>query len=116
MVGHLPLEENILGSNPSQAAKLQSLRFPACSGGYKERVWRKEFCPPSLFRRRRISYFASQNAPQGILPLPHPSHARATNLLPYSLYHYNTTLPNNTTGAIMLITIWLEYQQSLVKT
>jgi len=39
--------------------------------------------PPGIFarprfRRRRISFFASQKAPQEVLPLPQPSRARAT--------------------------------------
>jgi len=54
------------------------------SGGQKGRgLGGRNFCPPSLFRRRRISFFASQKAPQEkVLLLPQPSRARATGLLP----------------------------------
>src|SRR3989338_3123237 len=99
-------ESRHLGSNPSPAAlvflthfarrktkcclswtkselfseKIRTLTFDNFrSGGQKGRgLGGRNFCPPSLFRRRRISFFASQKAPQEkVLPLPQPSRARA---------------------------------------
>ena len=61
--------------------KIRTLNFDNfSSGGKKGRgLGGRNFCPPSLFRRRRISFFSSQKAPQEkVLPLPQPSRARAT--------------------------------------
>ncbi|MBU0646745.1 hypothetical protein KJ611_04750, partial [Patescibacteria group bacterium] len=64
-------------------AKIQTLNFEKLlsSGGQKGKgLGGRNFCPPSLFRRRRISYFALRNAPpKKMLPLPQPSRARATS-------------------------------------
>ncbi|MGB2762200.1 MAG: hypothetical protein WBC21_01515, partial [Minisyncoccales bacterium] len=65
------------------------------SGGQKGRgLGGRNFCPPSLFRRR-ISFFASQKAPQEkMLPLPQPTRARATTRnslnIVYDNLEYNT--------------------------
>jgi len=66
-------------------AKIRMLNFDPptgglSSGGQKGRgLGGRNFCPPSLFRRRRISYFTLQNAPPIQLRLTRPAHSRATS-------------------------------------
>jgi len=65
----------------------------------------KEFLPALAFPLPPNFVFAKGEYATKDVALVSHHPARTTNLLPYSLYHYNTTLPNNTTRDIMLITL-----------
>ena len=57
---------------------LNSKKF-ICSGGQKGGgLGGRNFCPPSLFRCRRISYSPKANTLLKVLPLPHATRARTT--------------------------------------
>jgi len=64
-------------------ASLRSAQNRRSGGAGRKGVWGKWIpAPPSLFRRRNFSHFASRNALPRSVAIFSPIHTRATGLLP----------------------------------